>query len=378
MRIFFVICAALLSAGRASALEPVPDPSATPAIAASPAPETLASPAPKPDPSPLPELIPASEAGVKMEVVHGVPPIETLTLATEELPIQAQPVAAGGFRISVRLSGTFIQKQDALLLGTIPLSVAEKDGAFETWVPVESDETVVQLRAVDIRGTVRSETLRIHFPEFQAFLKRLLERNKDRVAFLASLGPTYLSYSQTRIGEFTSFGMTLKVSALKPIPGSRWDVGASGFVTALPFGTHLPDASLRFLGLNLRAGYSIPGVSEPWKVSVLGGLYYTTTFVTGDRFGFKNMAGPQIFPTGRRFFSRGDSVSGYLKLSPVSDSFSFHSLANREVAAGMAWVRPIRGGRSLSLSVDLANIRVVSEISTVSVTSASLGLGFGF
>ena len=37
----------------------------------------------------------------------------------------------------------------------------------------------------------------------------------------------------------------------------------------------------RFVGVNLRVGYVLPGLTDPWRLSFLGGVYYTTMLVTG-------------------------------------------------------------------------------------------------
>ena len=122
-------------------------------------------------------------------------------------------------------------------------------------------------------------------------------------------------------------------------PG-RWLSGVSGYVTLFPI-THSgasQDVTIRFIGVNGRAGYVFQSVPKPWSLSIMGGVYYVAGIAsTVDLGGFVNVMGPQIYPAIRYSRSNGDQVSGYFKFSPLSAGFSLLSMANRELATGVSY-----------------------------------------
>ena len=135
-------------------------------------------------------------------------------------------------------------------------------------------------------------------------------------------------------------------------------------------------SGLRFVGLNARAGYVLPGVREPWRVTILGGLYYTTMFVPETNFGFVNLVGPQLFPVFRRAVKGGDSYSGYFKFSPLGKNFAVN-FSSREIAIGGAynWNRGANG--VVSATLDIAELDAVIDGATIHSTSFTVGVGYG-
>lgn len=135
----------------------------------------------------------------------------------------------------------------------------------------------------------------------------------------------------------------------------------------------------RFLGINLRAGYALPWLKAPWKLSAMVGGYFTTMFVTDNTFGYSNVSGPQFFPTITRSFSNGDSATAYVKFSPIAQSLSLLTPANRELALGGAWNHRLQNGQVLSLSLDFATLSLTtSSGKAIRSTTTTIGAGVGF
>jgi hypothetical protein len=104
-------------------------------------------------------------------------------------------------------------------------------------------------------------------------------------------------------------------------------------------------------------------------------------FVSPALFGFTQMHGPQLFPTLRYTFRNQSSFSTYLKYSPVFGSGGVLSLANAEMAVGLAYGIPMRNGHPLSFSLDLARLNLLNLEGTgvnAALNSLTIGSSYGF
>lgn len=194
-----------------------------------------------------------------------------------------------------------------------------------------------------------------------------------------SLGFSKISYTQSRISDYSSWVVTLKGMFQRQLPRPNWDFAVGGYFTLLPLKTNIPGIMAQFLGLNLRIGYSVPGIIEPWKLNLMGGWYYTTMIVTNNYMGFHNLAGPQLFPVLRRSFGKS-SAFGYFKYSPVTNglSLSFLPISNREIAFGGGWSTSLPNRNSFSLMLDVANLSMTIKSWKITSSSVSLSAGYGF
>ncbi len=155
-----------------------------------------------------------------------------------------------------------------------------------------------------------------------------------------------MSYIQTDVADFSELGLTTKISADYAWVPNRWNLSGNVFYTALPISSNLPGIKLRALGWNLRVGYFFQpgflGLDQRWKIGLQTGVYYSTTFVTNDAFGHKDLAGPQIYPSISRGFSNGSDITAYFKFSPISQRLSLKSLESYELATGIGYKLPVR------------------------------------
>lgn len=281
---------------------------------------------------------------------------------------------------TVQLRGLFPTKDWNLIWRSAKVQINQK-GIFELKIPLSGKLTRVDLIAIDPLGNIEKETIGILFKDYEAYRKQLAERSHRRHFFTGGLGITKLSYDQaSRSVSCSSWALTGKLSYIYTL-SHLWDLGLSGYGTLLPFGGTCTDpsgtsASMRFIGINARAGYTVPGIQDPWRLSIMVGIYYVTMLTSTGNFGFQNMAGPQLFPVLRRSLKNGDAIVTYLKFSPVSSGFSFLQLSNREIAGGGAYLFKLKNDHMMSLTFDVANLAL--EISGEAISSTSISFGFGY
>jgi hypothetical protein len=310
----------------------------------------------------------------KAAIVRPAARLEGLQFSTEAPPLQRDTTRAEPHSI-VFVEGTFRRQGWYILLGNRPLQVSPKDGSFRLRVPYSPRPRSFTFKAVGPHGSTVAESITIRFPPRDPL--RTPDGRPPSPWGQLSLGANLsaISYKDSRIADFSELGLTVKGSYTKALWGSTWDVGASFYFTALTLSSSTGETA-RFLGVNGRIGYVLPAVREPWRLTLLGGTYYTTMFVPSRRFGFKSMAGPQLFPV-LRLRRGGVSIVGYLKFSPVTDGTQFLAISNREVAGGGAYLIPLKRGGVVSFTLDVANLALKIRTVTISSTSVSLGCALG-
>ncbi|MCM2278645.1 MAG: hypothetical protein NDJ89_11280 [Oligoflexia bacterium] len=289
-----------------------------------------------------------------------------------ELPV----VVEAGSAVSVQLSGKFTQPGSSLLWKNrvIPLGI---DRRFTFKVPLTGVTTEVRLRAVDSRGQVENLPFSLSLPEWG----RVKLPARPRVAsIVAALGFTSLGYAQTRSEAYSGVFLTGKLAYRHELQANRWDLALSAFGNLVPLMSSRGDGVVaRVVGANFRVGYLVPGISDPWRLGLMVGGYYTTMLVTRKAFGYTNIVGPQIFPTILRRFRNGHGMAAYFKFSPISDGTSLLALGNREIATGLSYSIPQASDESLEMSLDLADLRLISGAggaTAVASTSVTAGVGY--
>lgn len=191
-----------------------------------------------------------------------------------------------------------------------------------------------------------------------------------------SLGATTAVYEEAETSGFSGILSTLKVASGFPLVQGKWDFGGNIFVTLFPLSSSTPDTSVRYLGANIRVGYTVAKWSR-YRVALLGGIYYTTMFVSPGNFGFKDLMGPTLFPTFQAYFPQG-YFSTYAKYSPVGNGTQISSLNYGELAVGASWTRPLKRQGVMLLSFDLSRLRAQAQGLPISSNSMSLSIGYGY
>ncbi len=271
-----------------------------------------------------------------------------VSLKLEKRPNGAK---AGSPEFYARFVGKYIRESTWALVQERKLTLNPQK-EFELFLPLDNERSEFELVAVGPMGLVERSHLIIHVPGL--YWKPEPVR---RILVGVGTGLTHSDYSETNFPNRSQFALTGKISASTSIT-SNWDAGLMTFFTMLPFAANT-DVTQHFLGVNLRGGYVIKSLLEPWRLSLQVGWYYLTMlgapYGTG---GFANAQGPQIYPNIRLRLPGNRSLSGYFKFSPVSDRLNFQDLGNREIAIGGAYMFPDKKGNTWGATFDVSTLRL--------------------
>ncbi|MCC7441417.1 MAG: hypothetical protein IT285_07280 [Bdellovibrionales bacterium] len=197
-----------------------------------------------------------------------------------------------------------------------------------------------------------------------------------RIGFTPSLGLGAVRYTQAGKVSINLAALNFKLSFDRRV-FSRWIAGANAFVTAVTF-SERPE-SVRFFGMNVRGGYEFPGAPGAWRFRLLAGMYYTTMWVSPERFGYAQVMGPQLYPAVVRELSGSRSITAYLKYSPISVGVLKFSFDGAEFATGLSYSFARWKERwPIAVFADFASFRMDLGASSIRSTSFGLGCGVGF
>lgn len=312
-------------------------------------------------------------SAVKIATVPGSTKIQGLIFNPSESKTAVE-LAQGSWQIQASLRGVYNKEDASLILADGTKIPCDETGHFTLTLPMPQPSANVELIAISPRGTVERQAFKVtlnSYQEYRALLAGKTERK--RLSMAISTGVSYLSYAEGA-KRLTELGTTFKFASTFALFPPSWDIGMSAYVTGFALSKTWPQ-TLRFLGINGRVGYAIPFVAEPWRLIIMTGAYYTTTTVIDNSVGFKNMMGPQLFPTFRRALSNGKTIFAYCKYSPISaGGLSVLRLSNREIAVGGSYSWPLSQKFMGALSLDLANLAV--GIGGTDITSNSVSVGF--
>lgn len=265
--------------------------------------------------------------------------------------------------------------------------LVNETGGFEFIASLRGVDTPARIACITDLGTITLENISIHFPSLKAVLVNFAAARVPRFDAHVGMGATSINYSEKASGfatDYRSLSTTLTGGANYWIKPAKWSVSGAGYFTVIPLTRSGTGASsdVRFLGLNLRAGWVVPRIRRPWAFTLFGGFYYVTTLVTPRTFGFQNMAGPQLYPRLRYFRKKnGDQISTYLKFSPVAVSLSLLNFSNREMALGISYVFT---RKALSLNLDASDLGLkfiqpeTGDSFEMRTRTVSLGIGKSF
>ena len=320
---------------------------------------------------------PPSEPPTLIEPLPGEPQIPGLNWDPSSMQLIQENLGLE-LRWSVILIGTWSSPDWVLLHGGAPVRIDPATNRFEVKFPVYGQAASGKFSAVGPLGELETQEVRIRIPDFGERQKTDIEAPRRRFFSYASLGLSSIHYTETSRDAHDTLNLTARFSGLYLIASQRWEAAWSAYTTAVHIAQSPPD-SIRFLGVNLRAGYIMPIERSRWRVSILGGAYYTTTFVPGGRYGFQNMLGPQLYPNMRYTLSNDSSLNGYIKYSPVAGGgVKLLPASNFEFATGGGFLRDLPEGRSWGISLDYAQIQLTFDVVQITARSLTLGATFGF
>jgi hypothetical protein len=275
------------------------------------------------------------------------------------------------------------QEQQFVIRGVYPksswrlncngVSIVPKDkGNFSFKAKTKGDSFKLKFIAVSPLGETQSQTFILRTSRKLASTDQ--PRDERKFTFSVQTGLAINWYSETDQSDFSQVGLVIKGSGSYKLT-DRFDLGINAYYTALPLSSNTSD-QMRFLGLNARLGYTPTWLATPWKLKFTGAWYYTTTFVTNDNFGFKNMWGPVFSPVLIRQLNGNRMWSTYLRFSLVSGGIGNLSASN-EVALGGSYSWPFKGFQSFFVSADIAQLSIVFPDETTA-QSRTISMGFGY
>ena len=281
----------------------------------------------------------------------------------------------GKVQSTVLVSGKFQRPGWRLVDGTNPTVEIPLDatGRFRLEILVTQKAQTFKLMALDPFGNREEDTRGIFYSIFDVLLAEARARASKASYFNVGLGATSNSYTQTYTDDYRGVAVTAKATFTWLVLPPAWDFAGNIFFNLLPLSSNLPDVKVRFLGANARFGFSMPFIPQPWRFSLLGGVFYSHMLVTNDAFGYSHMIYPQIYPVLRRGFNGVASGYVYFKYVPTGEGMSL-SFSEREVAVGIGASFPT-GNFMWTISLDYSDL-VLKASERIFVKAKAFSLGF--
>ena len=316
-----------------------------------------------------PKFIPA-----QIEIVPGVK-INDLKWKNEFIRVRDES-SKQNQRYIIILAGSFKREGWQLTLNQKPIKRNEVGGFVDEEI-ITKEKRTFEFVATGPEGKTEKEKIVVQGPMWDPPKKKteVLQAPK-RLFIVPGLGVSSITAKETAIPNYSTIALTAKMSINYLLIPRKVDLRVSFFLTALQL-TKNEEITARYLGVNARVGYILPFVELPWAVSLYGGWYYTTTFVQANAFGYKNLSGPQIYPSVVRAFPNGDALAWYFKFSPVAGSLKLLSMSDREIASGLAYIHPLKNGHVLSGSFDYSDIQLIFNGINSQTDSLTLGASYG-
>ncbi len=300
--------------------------------------------------------------------------ITELSFERDRFPLTIRETQNGQVKLMVRVSGRFRDRAAGLLMNGRKVSPTPDDGNFEVEVVIRDASTVLEFAAVDPYGGVRTESVELESSPrdpVKAILRNLRARTS---AWNVGLSIAQMSYSDSLGQDFSQMGAGAKLSYSLFVNQKRTQILAGNiYGTLLPLHQSGADTFLQLVAANLRYGLYL-GEWKRWKAWIYGGYFFTTTFSSSENVGFRNLLGPQLYPTASLPLGSRRSLGTYFKVAPLYGL----DFENRELATGISYTtRGILGG-SHTFSIDYAQIRLNAGAATIQLSSAVLGYSYGF
>jgi hypothetical protein len=144
----------------------------------------------------------------------------------------------------------------------------------------------------------------------------------EGVHFTPRLGYENTTYNQTGAPSLTQTSLRANLDLTWYLPRAPLEMGFRLNFTALPLVSNATAVTARFFGANVDLGYAL--VKTPFfKLTLLGGMYYTAAFVTDRSFGYPPLIFPELYPNLTFYLFNGvtvDATYRYVYLGSLFDA----------------------------------------------------------
>ena len=320
--------------------------------------------------------------------------IDALHWEGEEFPVQEERDSKGEVYLVAVLEGRMTAPGWNLVSGKNWLVKAgASDDQFLVEVRLQGESTPLKLHAFNLSGEYEEESLDVRFESWGAWKQEVQERKRQedlmkrdaeywaRLRHLyvsPMLGYSMISYSETRVPTYSTTALVPAINfQLLIVP--NLSLSLSGFMNVLPISASRTDVTVNFYGLDGGLGWGIPIGS--WRLNLLLGYYAKTMTVSGAAsFGYRNMLGPQLFPTIEKTWAGKHTTSAYLKYAVVMDNFTslLSPIGCREWAAGVGYRYRLSSGAEIPVTLDASWIHLELPRALVDNTTYTLNVGYMF
>jgi len=317
--------------------------------------------------------------------------IKKLSFDEQALEVRQATISGEKYHY-VDLSGRFLRDENWTLIAGSRRARRNNQGDFSVKVLIRNKISSIEFTAIGPLGEVEKAKITITVEQFNssmasganeaAFHQTAAESNTLGLKIIPGIGYSALDWKDPGGETLSESTLTAKVSVDYPIGDSRFSLGGNIYSSVAILSKNTTSHT-HFMGTNIRGGYRLPYLKQPWSLRLYGGIYFTTTFGGTSDFGYENLIGPQVYPTLTYTLQNGAMATTYFKYSPVSDGVGFYTLDNRELATGGAYYfsainKGALKGSSVGLTVDLSWLDLKTQAGNVQLQTLSLEIALRF
>jgi len=269
-----------------------------------------------------------------------------------------------------------------------PISENEESGPWREYqflIPLTGVLTPLGITLVNAKGVARQQTWNLRLNEWETVRSTpKVSGESSPWSFSVQSAVTQIFFQQSFLPEISQTDLTGKINVSYSFGNKRlssarpWSLSTTTYFTLLPLVPPTDTAyTARFFGSNLRLGYSW-AFGDRWILGIHTGLYYLSIFPSQFDFGFRNMLGPQLFPTLSFRISPKQVVSSYFKYSPVIQYGAGLSFSNREIATGLSYSGNFWQTTALLIGLDLSQVDISLEGITILDRTVGFSVGLRY
>lgn len=299
----------------------------------------------EPTPAPLPPPQRTQWVAHLMRVRSEDRRISGLGFYSNQFPIVLVPKGSD-LRPTISIEGRFANPGWTLAVRSIqdgagfdtPIELNAQTGSFS--IPLHLRGRVNELLLVakktgaskDQKSNLQAERVYIYAPEAMEFH---VVSPWDNI--LISIGPSFLSYTQTGYGEYQSISAMLSGRYSTPEAASRWGFLANLNASLITITSSPIERGPQLIEAKLDGSYALrEKADKKYRIQLLGGLNYLTLLSNGSPFGFSDLVSPEIGVRVRRIFNPVVSMVGEVRWAVMAMP---PDISQRGIDASLAWSR---------------------------------------